>query len=51
MSIFIDGSFKIPVVLKKVVLTIYLTSSSNPECKVYIGDQLGVEVSWKLFEN
>ena len=30
--------------LKKIVLTISLKSSSNPECKVSIGDQL--EVIW-----
>ena len=32
------------VLLKKIVLTIFLTSSSNPECKVSIVDQL--EVIW-----
>ena len=46
MSIFMDGCFKIPVLLKKkIVLTISLTSSWNPECKFSIGDQL--EVIWR----
>ena len=45
-----DGCFKIPVLLKKIVLTISLTSSSNPECKVSMGDQLEVIWGWSLLD-